>query len=245
MQLPFTFKSAMVWALVLLVAGCAKTNVRSFGEVTYTGLPKPERVLICNFAVSPADIKENASIVAKIGRSVENNDQTAEELQLGREVADALATELMVKIAEMGLNPLRVTPIMPIPQDAIMITGHFVNIDEGNRLRRNVIGLGMGKSSLDCTVSILASMSSGLHEITAFDAHVESGKMPGVAVMGPAGAATGANTGAVVATNVGGSGVKSYKSASAQQAKGMADSIAAELKKYFAQQGWITSTLAK
>ncbi len=49
MQLPFTFKSAMVWAIVLLVAGCAKTNVRSFGEVTYTGLPKPERVLICNF----------------------------------------------------------------------------------------------------------------------------------------------------------------------------------------------------
>ena len=63
--------------------------------------------------------------------------------------------------------------------------------------------------------------------------------------MGPAGAATGANTGAVVTTNVGVSGVKSYKSASAQLAKNMADSIAAELKKYFAQQGWITSALGK
>jgi hypothetical protein len=63
--------------------------------------------------------------------------------------------------------------------------------------------------------------------------------------MGPAGAATGANTGALVTTSVGISGVKSYKSASAQLAKGMADSIAAELKTYFAQQGWITSVLAK
>jgi len=96
----------MVWALVLLVAGCAKTNVRSFGEVTYTGLPKPERVLICNFAVSPADIKGNASIVAKIGRSVENNDQTAEELQLGREVADALCNRVDGEDRRNGLEPL-------------------------------------------------------------------------------------------------------------------------------------------
>jgi hypothetical protein len=245
MRVTSLVKYLLVLALALTVIGCAKTKVRETNEVAYTGLPRPERVLIYNFAASPADIQENSSIFAKIGRSMENTDQTAEEIQVGREVADALATELTTKIAAMGLNPLRADRNMPITQGSIMITGRFTKIDEGNRLRRNVIGLGMGQSSVDSAVSVLAPGRSGLEEIVAFDAHADSGNMPGAAVMGPAGAAAGAGTAAVVATNVAVSGVKSYKSAAATQAKDIAKKIADELAKYFAQQGWIDPSLAR
>lgn len=245
MRLMLSFKSILVLALLLLAAGCAKTNVKTTNQVGYTGLPRPQQVLVYNFAVSPADIKENSGLFAKIGRSMEGGSQTAEEIQIGRETADALATELTVKIAALGLNPLRATSNMPITPGSILVTGHFVNIDEGNRLRRNVIGLGAGKSSLDATVSVLAPGPTGLGEIIGFDAHADSGNMPGAAVMGPAGAAAGAGTAAVVATNAAVGMAKSYKSASAQQAKQMADKIIAELAKYFAQQGWIDPSLAK
>ena len=170
--------------LVLLATGCAKTNVRSTGDAGPTGRPAPDRVLITPFAVSQSDIKENSSLFARIGRSIENSDQTAEELQLGRDVADALAAELTVKIADMGLNPVRAPASTPLTTGTIMIAGRFINIDEGNRLRRNVIGLGVGKSSLDCEISVLAPGSAGQQEIATFDAHIDSGKMPGVAVMG-------------------------------------------------------------
>jgi hypothetical protein len=245
MRLSFPLKFFMVLGLGLLAAGCAKTNVKTTNEIGYTGLPRPQQVLIYNFAVSPADVKQNSSVFAKLGQSMEGSNPTAEEIQIGREVADALATELTVKISQMGLNPLRATQNMPITQGSVLVTGHFVNIDEGNRLRRNVIGLGMGKSSLDAAVSVLAPGQGGLEEIIAFDAHADSGSMPGAAVMGPAGAAAGAGTAAVVATNAAVSGVKSYKSSSAQQAKKMAEKIASELAKYFVQQGWIDPSLAK
>ncbi len=245
MRFPFRFQCLIALTLVLLASGCAKTNVRRTNEVAYTGMPRPQQVLIYNFAVSPADIKENSSIFAKMGRSMEGGNQTAEEIQLGREVADALATELTVKIANLGLNPLRATSNMPISQGSILVTGRFVNIDEGNRLRRNMIGLGMGQSSVDTAVSVLVPGRSGLEEIIAFDAHADSGNMPGAAVMGPAGAAAGAGTAAVLATNAAVSGVKSYKSSSAQQAKKIAEKIASELAKYFAQQGWVDPALAK
>jgi hypothetical protein len=227
------------------MVGCAKTTVRETSEVAASNLPRPDRVLIYNFAVSPQDIHENAAIFAKLERNLENKDQTAEEMQLGREVADALATELTQKIADMGLNPLRADQNMPVTQGSILVTGHFVKIDEGNRLRRNVIGLGMGQSSTDSDVRVLAPSPSGLQELIAFEAHADSGEMPGAAVMGPAGAAAGAGTAAVIATNAAVTGFKSYKSASAQQAKKMADKIGAELAKYFAQQGWINPDLAK
>lgn len=228
----------------LFIAGCAQTNVRTTEEIASSGLPRPQQVLIYNFVVTPADIQENSSIFAKIGRNIQNNDQTAEEIQLGREVADALATELTQKVAAMGLNPVRAIENMPVSQGSILITGHFVKIDEGNRLRRNVIGLGLGQSSLDTEVRLLAPGPSGYEELIAFDAHADSGDMPGAAVMGPAGAAAGAGTAAVIAANAAVGGVKSYKSSSAEQAKKIADKISEQLADYFAQQGWINPNLA-
>jgi len=229
----------------LLIAGCASTNVQETYEVANTGMPTPNPVLIYNFAVNPQDVQQNSSIFAKIERNIQNNSQTAEELQLGREVADAMATELTLKIADLGLNPIRADQSLRVMPGSILITGYFVNIDEGNRLRRNVIGLGMGKSSLDSKVRVLAPSPSGYKELISFDAHTDSGDMPGAAVMGPAGAAAGAGTAAVIATNAVTGGIKSYKSASAQQAKKMADKIAAQLATYFAQQGWINPGLAQ
>lgn len=229
----------------LWIAGCAQTDVRTSNEIASSGLPRPQQVLIYNFAVSPADVQQNSSIFARLKRNIGNSNQTAEQIQLGREVADALATELTQKIAAMGLNPKRAIANMPVPPGSIVITGQFVNIDEGNRLRRNVIGLGLGESSIDAEVSLLAPGPSGYTELAAFEAHADSGNMPGAAVMGPAGVAAGAGTAAVVGTNVAISGGKSYKSASAQQAKKIADKISEQLARYFAQQGWINPGLAQ
>jgi hypothetical protein len=245
MPLNHSFKLFGQFAFCLWIAGCAQTNVRTTEEIARSGLPRPQQVLIYNFVVTPADIQENSSIFARIARNMGNTNQTAEEIQLGHEVADALATELTQKIAAMGLNPVRAIENMPVSQGSILITGHFVNIDEGNRLRRNVIGLGLGKSSLDTEVRLLAPGPSGYQELITFEAHADSGDMPGAAVMGPAGAAAGAGTAAVIAANAAVGGVKSYKSSSAQQAKKIADKISPQLGNYFVQQGWIDPELAQ
>ena len=245
MRLKHSLKLSTTGLFFLLLAGCAGTKVQQTSQVAVTGMPTPNPVLIYNFAVNSQDIQQNSSIFAKIQRSVANNSQTAEQIQLGREVSDAMATELTLKIAKLGLNPIRADQSLQVTPGAILITGYFVNIDEGNRLRRNAIGLGLGKSSLNSKVSVLAPTSSGYQELIAFDAHTDSGAMPGAAVMGPAGAAADAGAAAVIATNAVVGGVKSYKSSSAQQAVKMADEIAAQLAKYFAQQGWINPDLAQ
>jgi hypothetical protein len=244
MQVIKLFKPLAV-STFLLLAGCAQTNVQTSNEIAHSGLPRPQQVLIYNFVVSPADVQENSSIFAKLNRNLGNANQTTEQIQLGREVADALAAELTQKIAAMGLNPVRAIENMPVSQGSILITGHFVKIDEGNRLRRNVIGLGLGKSSLDTEVRLLSPGPSGYQELIAFEAHADSGDMPGAAVLGPAGAAAGAGTAAVIGTNAAVGGVKSYKSSSAQQAKKIADKISAQLGNYFVQQGWINPELAQ
>jgi hypothetical protein len=229
----------------LWMIGCAHTDVKMSDELSSTGLPRPQQVLVYNCAVSPADVQQNSSIFARLGRNLSGSDQTAEEIQVGLEVSDALATELTQKIADMGLNSKRAIDNMPVAPGSILITGHFFKIDEGNRLRRNVIGFGMGESSVDTEVRLLAPGPSGYTELAKFEAHADSGNMPGAAVFGPAGAAAGAGTAAVVGANVAVSGAKSYKSSSAEQADQIADKISEKLAQYFAQQGWINPNQAQ
>jgi hypothetical protein len=245
MRTAFPLKFFIMLGLLLLVSACAKTNVRTNNEIAYTGMPRPSQVLVYRFAVSPDDIKQNSSFFAKLGRNMEGKNQTAEEIELGNEVADALASELTEKIKAMGLNAFYASTGASPPANAIVVTGRFLDIDEGNRLRRNMIGFGAGKSSVDVNVSVMAPGSSGYVELIGFDAHADSGNMPGAAVSGGVGAAAGAGTAAVLATNAAVSGVKSYKSSSAQQARKIGEKIAEELGKYFAQQGWIDPSLAK
>ncbi len=245
MRLKNSLKLSGAGIAFLLMVGCAKNNVQETFAVANTGMPKPNSVLIYNFAVNPDDVKTTSGILGKLQASMKKTTQSAEETQLAREVSDAMATELTQKIAAMGLNPVRADQTLRPTQGSIVITGAFVNINEGNQAQRSVIGLGMGQSSLDSKVVVLAPSPSGDQELLSFDAHADSGDMPGAAVMGPAGAATGAATAAAVATNVATGAVKSYKSASAQQAKVMAEKIAAQLATYFAQQGWINPNLAQ
>jgi hypothetical protein len=229
------------WLLIgLLLGSCAASQVRVRREVADHGVPKPQRVLIYNFTVNPGEVRENSGFFAKVGRSLTDANQVEEQVRIGREVADVLATELTEKIAALGLRPLRADANMPVTEDSVLVTGRFVKIDEGNRLRRNAIGLGLGQSSLDSEVRVMAPTRSGLRELIAFEAHADSGALPGAAILGPAGAAAGAGTAAVVATNVAAGAAKTYRSASAQLATQMADKIVAELAQYFARQGWIS-----
>ncbi|SMF94819.1 protein of unknown function [Methylomagnum ishizawai] len=241
MRFLFPLKSFVLAFAVLGLAGCAGSKIKNTTEIAASGLPRPQQVLIYNFAVSPSEVKAGSGLLSKL----QNTDPTAEEMQIGREVADALATELTVKLQSWGLNAIRADQNMPLNPGSILITGQFVNIDEGSRLKRTVIGFGAGQSSIDANVSVMAPTNQGYQQLIGFDAHADSGKMPGAAVMGPVGAAAGAGTAAVVATNATLGAVKNYKSSSAQEAKGMADEVAKALGKYFAEQGWIDPSLVK
>ncbi len=231
--------------MFLGLAGCAGSKIKNTTEIAASGLPRPQQVLIYNFAVSPSEIKTGSGLLAHLKDNLEHTDPNAEATQIGREVADALATELTVKIKSWGLNAIRADQNMPLNPGSILITGQFVNIDEGNKLKRMAIGLGAGQSSIDANISVMAPTNAGYQQLIGFDAHADSGEMPGAAVTGPVGAAAGAGTAAVVASNAALGAVKSYKSASAQEAKDMADEVAKQLGKYFAEQGWIDPSLAK
>jgi hypothetical protein len=60
------------------------------------------------------------------------------------ELIDLMAGSLVENLRITGLNAYRLRPNEPLPGEGWFVRGLFLRIDEGNRLRRSVIGFGSG-----------------------------------------------------------------------------------------------------
>jgi len=232
--------------LIASVCGCAKTVVNSEMQTASTNLPRPSRVIVRDFAVSAADVTENQGIIQRAVRSDEDP-QGAEgrQLAVGLEAADVMADELVEGIRALGLEAERPQPGAMYYENDVVIVGSFLNIDEGNRLRRLAVGFGAGGSQIDTQVTALQVTGKTRRKLIEFTTHAQSDKMPGAAVtMGAGAAAAGASAG-MAAANVAVGGVKTYRSATGQMASRSAAQAVAKLSELFAQQGWIDPTKVK
>ena len=119
-----------------------------------------------------------------------------------------------------------------------LIDGQFMTVDEGNPLRRLVVGFGDGASTVESQVQVYQGPDG--RKLLAFTTQSDSGKMPGAAPMLGAGAVvSGGVTAGMVVANAAVSGVKTYKSDVARMAATSGDQVARYLSEFFAKQGWI------
>ncbi len=239
--MPLLSKSIRLLLLIPLAfaAGCVSTTVQNRSEISNSALKKPAIVLVYNFAVTPDEVRQYNNFFPSPGKNVQGSNMTADDIEVGHEAADALADELVRDIKELGINAIRVNNTEPRPENSVAVVGHFVDIQQGSYFGRLVIGFGAGRSSMDAMVRVLGPSGSAHRELLSFDAHSDSGRLPGAAVLGPAGLAAGAAVGSVVASSGAIGAVKTYRTAFSRQAAELASKITSELSTYFAEQGWI------
>src|SRR5580698_3267875 len=85
---------------IVVVAGCASTNVTQQTPMSSPGLAKPNQIWVYNFVANPADMPADSSISAQVGAP--STPPTAEQLQEGRQLGAQIATELVADINAMG-----------------------------------------------------------------------------------------------------------------------------------------------
>jgi hypothetical protein len=231
------FAAAVVVALAL--AACAQTAVQPGYETSAAGLPRPDRILVYDFAVSPGQVRENEGIFHR-ATGGPPEEKGAREQAIGQEAAHRLASDLVAGIRELGLPAERANRQTVIPPTALLITGEFLDVDEGNRLRRVVIGFGAGQSKVDTAVRVLAPSGTTYRTLLDFRTHADSGTMPGAAAtMGAGAAAQGGVTGGMVGATTAMGGAKTYRSTLEALAARTAEHTVAHLSEFFARQGWI------
>jgi hypothetical protein len=218
-----------------LVTACGQTGIRRAALVPDTNLPRPTRILLYDFAVSEREVKEYQGIM----RQQPNiKDASERERVLAKDVKDALAEEAVDGLKPLGFVVERVGREAKATGSDLVIDGQFLTVDEGNPLRRLVVGFGNGASTVESQVQVYQGQEA--RKLLDFTTQSNSGSMPGAATtMGVGAVAAGGITAGVVAANAAVAGVKTYKSEVARMAAGSGDLVARYLSEFFAKQGWI------
>jgi len=241
-----TWTAWLVGALTvgLIATGCGPTSVQSTSGTAYTGLPRPERILVYDFAVTPEEVKLDQGISADIMRYVSDGGgsaRTAEEIKIGHAVANAISIELVQKLRGYGFFAERALGWPVRTGSTLMVKGQLLSIDEGNRTERVLIGLGTGRTSVQANVQLYDLTPQGMRTIDTLRADAKSGYKPGMALMmGVGGLAGNLVTSAVVSSVTTAGSELSWSTVDAD-GKRLANNVAKSLGQFFVTQGWIAS----
>jgi len=218
-----------------LAVACGQTGIRNTTVRAPTNVPRPERILVYDFAVSAQEVREYQGIMRQ---QPAIKDPAERERLLAQEVKDALADELVDGLRSLGFRVERVKRGTDATGTDMLIDGQFLTVDEGNPLHSLVIGFGSGASSVQTQVQVYQAPDA--RKIMEFTTQSDGSKMPGAATTMAAGAAvSGGVTAGMVAANAAASGVRTYKSDVARMAADSGDQVARYLSEFFGKQGWI------
>jgi hypothetical protein len=222
-------------ALVALV-GCASTEVTGGHTYERSNLPRPDRILVYDFAATSSDLP---SWSAPARRHAETTAMPSREvLEKGRELGAKVASQLVEAIREMGLPAVSAAGQTPRTGD-IMIVGYFESIEEGSAAKRVVLGFGSGGADLKTQVEGYLMTDQGPRELGSRDVEAGAGKSPGVIVPLAVTVATHNPIGLLASTALHVGGEVSGKTTIDGSSKRTAEKIGEELKTIFQRQGWI------
>jgi Domain of unknown function (DUF4410) len=196
MALRMTGISALV---VCLLTGCGSAKVT--GEHSYATLPpvKPVVIYVSNFELEAQNVKREEGLVDGILHrdsddgilsGIRHRRSPGPE-ERARQLVDLMAKSLVQDLAKAGFSAIRLLPGSAVPTQGWLVRGVFTEVQEGNRIRRTMIGFGAGATDIQ-VVTDINDLSKGppkpLYEI---DTDATSGKGPGAApslLLGPYGA---------------------------------------------------------
>jgi hypothetical protein len=224
---------------VALLAGC--TQGSSQIETGDAMLLRPQVIIVQDFAVAPGEVQLDPGLSGTVRETVgaaQGSPRTGKEIEVGRQVANALADKLVIEIRDLGFKAERGASLPPGVATGLIISGQFVGVDQGNQTERVALGLGAGRSDVRVRAQVFDVTPQGRRLADEIEVDAKSGLQPGMAeTMG-----MGALTGHLIASTVISGGLQvadeslgaSVVADSDRAAKG----IAKQLSSFFAEQGW-------
>ena len=220
--------------IAVFLVGCAGGRTEYARDHTAgESRPRPPAVLVYNFAVDAEDVALDT-----MGLNSRGKGSTSERQRGGAAYANALSDKLVTKLTGKGIPARRATVSAQVPMHAIVVKGQFVSIEEGDQIKRTMIGFGAGAESVRARVQVYQMTKGGLQRISESEAEAFGRKTPGMA--GPAAVAglTGQVVGVVVA---GGMNLKSEAVDGSMETtvNNLADQFVGRAVKFYKNQGWL------
>lgn len=156
---------------VFLFAGCAETTLTPTFRAT-KGLPRPDRVLVFDFAVTP----EEAGAERRSGAAV----QTEEDVRVGKALARAISANLVSELRSRGIEADRGTDAAPPGNSTASVRGRFLRAD-GRDTALTTVGFTLRDSQVRTRVQLVQGTGLSLQLVGEGETVTPSGLKPGAA----------------------------------------------------------------
>jgi hypothetical protein len=183
-----TFHRVAAVTLCLILSGRGNATVSGRREVGAAPTTGPAVVYVTDFELDAQRIKAETSPLppppGPLGGILPKPPGTPKEPAVrARELVNPMATSLVEELTKAGLNARRLSAGEPRPAQGWLVRGIFTQLDEGNRMRRAVIGFGAGQTQMQVAVAV-DDLSQGVPKpLYETDVSADSGKMPGAGSM--------------------------------------------------------------
>lgn len=232
--------------LLMALSACNKSHVQTVEAYAGSAMARPDRVLVSYFTTTPGQVQLDQGVGARLQRAAGSQPETEQDQQAAEATQAALAEDLVERLRSYGLPADFATggPTgAPTGEPSLLIEGQIVGINQGNRTRRLLVGLGAGKSSVTADMQLYyAAPNTPRRFMTAFQGEADSGHMPGaVETMGAGAAGQRLATSAAVSGATHGSAER-RRAPDTAEAANLADGLAKQIGGFAVSQGWLPAS---
>ena len=228
-------RSPLIPLVLLTGLACATSRIDSVNrDIPDWQVARPPVLIVHDFAISPAEAIEDV-----YGSGYANSTRASSKDETkAKKIAASLSKQLVDKLNKRGINARWAKDSGAPPENALVIKGHFVTIDEGSRAARMIIGFGVGATELRMQVQVYQATELGLRRILRAEVSGKGQKMPGMAVPVGVGAATGNVARSVVIS--GGMNIIQEVTGSIDADVGrLAEQVAKRAEAFYKRQRWL------
>jgi hypothetical protein len=198
------FRATLAICGLMLLSACGSTDAEVVKRDNDNGLPYPSRILVYDFATSPAEVSLDSVAADRLSGAGDDPQSTPQRQQLEHQIADVVANRVVAELQELDLPAMRWRGPPPVGNDIYTFEGQFLTIDEGNATQPTIIGFGVGGTELRVLVQAYRVNAGRKELLGEAEVSSESSSRPGLASTLPVGSAmSGIATAAAVQTGVG------------------------------------------
>lgn len=158
-------------------------------HVSADSLPKGPFIYVADFDLEVENIHERDRILPRslghsgfLGKLRSSGNSQNDSEATGREIVNLMADSIVSDLRNLCYGSRRLAPGEPLPENGMLVRGLFANVDEGNRLRRAVIGFGAGHTDLQVIVSVSTLDKGTAEPFYNVNIGAQRGKMPGAVI---------------------------------------------------------------